>query len=86
MAITSAILTVPTIILAPIGIAAVVYSNKAKTSLVVGDTGAALKASSRVRIAFWITIALWIIFIIAAATSNSGSTTSSVSMLSNVVR
>jgi hypothetical protein len=86
MAITSAILTVPIFILAPIGIAAVVYSNKAKTSLAVGDTGAALKASSRVLIAFWITIALWMIFIIVAEASNSGSSTSGVSMLSNVVR
>ena len=64
LAITSAILTFITIILCPIGIVALVSASRVGTSLSAGNVTAARKASSRVVIAFWVTIALWVLLVI----------------------
>ena len=61
MAIVSAIITVPTVILAPIGIVALIYSSQAKTNSALGNAIGARKASARVVAAFWVAIAIWII-------------------------
>lgn len=84
MAIVSAIITVPTVILAPIGIMALIYSSQAKTNLDLGNAMGASKASSRVVAAFWVAIAIWIIFIIYAIAkgASNGSGTSSASVIS----
>ena len=74
MAIVAAIITVPTVILAPIGIMALIYSNQARTNSSLGNTMGARKAFARVLAAFWIAIAIWIIIggiIIANPPSNA---------------
>ena len=89
MAIVSAIITVPVLILAPIGILALIYSSQAKTNLALGNAIGARKASARVVAAFWIAIAIWIIIIIiiyaAAKGASNGSGTSSASIISHSV-
>src|SRR5208282_1911376 len=87
MAIVSAIVTVPTVILAPIGILALIYSSQVKTNLALGSAMGARKASARVVAAFWIAIAIWVIIIIiiiinAAKGANNDSGTSSASIIS----
>jgi len=89
MAITSAILTFPLIFLAPVGVAALMYSSRVKSSLAAGDIAAARKASSRVTIAFWISIALWVILIIYSAglaNSNSNTRSNGTAMISHSIR
>jgi hypothetical protein len=60
----------------PLGIAACVFAAKVKPSLQVGDVGTALKASSRVKTFFWISVAIFVLYLIiivaASAHSNSG--------------
>lgn len=90
MAIVSAIITVPVVILAPIGILALIYSSQAKTNLALGNAMGARKASARVVAAFWIAIAIWIIIIIiiiinAAKGASYGNGTSSESIISDLV-
>ena len=87
MAIVSAIITVPVIILAPIGILALIYSSQAKTNLALGNAVGARKASARVVAAFWVAIAIWVIIIIiiiinAAKGANNDNGTSSASIMS----
>ena len=58
----------------PLGIAACVFAAKVKPALQVGDVATALKASNRVRLFFWISLAifvLWLIIVIASAGSSS---------------
>lgn len=77
MAITTAVITFLTIFLAPIGIAALVYYNRAKVKLGVGDIIGARKDSSRVAAAFWVAVAIWVVIIIveiAVAASQHGTT------------
>jgi TIR domain len=77
MAITTAIISFVTILLAPIGIAALVYYNQAKARRDIGDTAGARKASSRVVTSFWIAVAIWAVLIIIeiaiSAASHNGS-------------
>ena len=58
MAITTAVITFITVFLAPIGIAALVYYNRATVKLGVGDIIGERKDSSRVAVAFWIAVAI----------------------------
>jgi hypothetical protein len=72
MAITSIIL------FWPLGIAACVFAAKVKPALLLGDMAAALHASGRVKLFFWISVAifvLWFLIIIVAAASTSGTGT-----------
>jgi hypothetical protein len=87
MAIVAAIITVPTVILAPIGIMALIYSNQAKTNSSLGNTMGARKASARVLAAFWIAIAIWIIIggIVIAGSAGAGSGYSSAIAVSHSV-
>ena len=57
----------------PLGIAACVFAAKVKPSLQGGDVATALKASSRVKTFFWISIAVLVVYviIIAAASAHS---------------
>jgi TIR domain/Interferon-induced transmembrane protein len=55
MAITAVILFFP------VGIPAVVYASRTRSSLAVGDVLQARKAASVVKVLFWITIAIWVI-------------------------
>ena len=76
MAITTAVITFITIFLSPIGIAALIYYERAKSRLGAGDADGARKASSRVVGAFWIAVAIWVVIIIieiAVSASHSGS-------------
>ena len=58
----------------PLGIAAVVFASRVQTKLRIGDLASAQKSSSRVKVIFWISIALLaLILIIAIASSNSNS-------------
>jgi hypothetical protein len=77
MAITTAVITFITIFLAPIGVAALIYYNRAKVKLGAGDIAGARKDSSRVAAAFWIAVAVWVVLIIveiAVAASQHGTT------------
>jgi hypothetical protein len=77
MAITTAVITFITIFLAPAGIAALIYYNRAKAKLGAGDITGARKDSSRVVAAFWIAVAIWVVIIIveiAVAASQKGTT------------
>jgi hypothetical protein len=77
MAITTAVITFIVIFLAPIGIAALIYYNRAKTKLGAGDIVGAQKESSRVAAAFWIAVAIWVVIVIieiAVSASQNGST------------
>jgi hypothetical protein len=80
MAVTSAVLTFTTVVFCPIGIVALVSASRTDAHLKAGDVAAARKASSRVPVMFWSSIAIWIvlgIFIAIGAASgnnnNSGS-------------
>jgi TIR domain/Interferon-induced transmembrane protein len=76
MAITTAVISFVGILLAPIGIAALVYYNQAKERRDLGDIAGARKASSRVVTAFWIAVAIWVVIIIieiAVSASHGGS-------------
>ena len=87
MAITTAVITFIGILLAPIGIAALIYYNRAKVKLSVGDIIGARKDSSRVVAAFWIAVAVWgvlIIIEIAVAASQHGTT--STAMITSAVQ
>jgi TIR domain len=87
MVIVSAIITVPTVILAPIGIMALIYSSQAKTNLALGNAMGASEAFARVVAAFWVAISIWIIFTIylIAKGASTGSGTSSASIISHSV-
>lgn len=51
----------------PLGIAALVYSSRTRTSLAAGDLLRARKAATVVKVLFWITIGLVVIFIASRA-------------------
>ncbi len=59
----------------PTGIPAVVYASRVKPSLGTNDVATALKSSSRVKVFFWISLGLfvlfWLIVIAAGSSSNS---------------
>lgn len=81
MAITTAVITFITIFLAPLGIAALFYYNRAKSRLGVGDEIGARKASARVVAAFWVAVAIWLVVIIieiAVSASHNGSNSTAI--------
>jgi TIR domain len=84
MAITTAIITFITLYLSPIGIAALVYYNRAKKNLASGNVSGAQKAASRVVATFWIAIAIWVLVIIIAiaVAASKGGTTSAAMIIS----
>ena len=87
MAITTAVITFITILLAPIGIAALIYYNRATSKLGAGDIIGAQKESSRVEAAFWIAVAIWmVIIIIEIAVSAFQSGTTSTAMIISAVQ
>ena len=73
MALVTCLLTFPTIILSPIGFIALAKYSRANSAYAVGDLGAARKSSTRVVIAFWVTIGLWATLIIAVIATANGS-------------
>jgi Interferon-induced transmembrane protein len=59
----------------PLGIAACVFAAKVKPALQVGDVTTALNASNRVRLFFWISLAIFVLyFIILIANAGSSGT------------
>jgi len=59
----------------PLGIAACVFAARVKPSLAIGDVQSALTASNRVKVFFWITLILFVVWfvIVIAASAHSGS-------------
>ncbi|MDQ2812100.1 MAG: CD225/dispanin family protein [Actinomycetota bacterium] len=55
------------IVFFPLGIPAVIYASRARTSLAAGDLERARKAASLVKIFFWITVALCVIAVLSKA-------------------
>jgi hypothetical protein len=51
----------------PVGIPAVIYASRARTSLEAGDLERARKAASLVKIFFWVTIAVYVIVALSRA-------------------
>ena len=60
----------------PLGIAACVFAARVKPALTIGDVPTAVNASNRVKIFFWISLAIFVLYllilIIGAAGSSSG--------------
>lgn len=56
----------------PLGIAACVFAAKVKPALQVGDVVTALNASNRVRLFFWISLAVFVLYVIILI-ANAGS-------------
>ena len=54
----------------PLGIAACVYAAKVVPALQVGDVTTALNASNRVKVFFWISLAVLVLSVIASAGSS----------------
>jgi hypothetical protein len=60
----------------PLGIAACVFAARVRPALQAGDVASAVTASNRVRLFFWISIAILVVYLIiaiAAAGSSSSS-------------
>lgn len=57
----------------PFGIAACVFAAKVKPALQLGDVATALRASSRVKLFFWISLAVFIVYLLIIIGSASGS-------------
>lgn len=57
----------------PLGIAACVFAARVKPALQVGDVGTALKASNRVRLFFWISLAIFVLWLIIVVIASAGS-------------
>jgi len=59
----------------PLGIAACVYAAKVNPALQVGDVTTALNASNRVKLFFWISLAILVLYllIVIASAGSSGS-------------
>lgn len=55
----------------PVGIFAVISAARVKPSVASGDLAAAQKASSRVKVLFWISLILLIIIIVAASAAST---------------
>lgn len=57
----------------PLGIAACVFAAKVKPALQMGDVATALRASSRVKLFFWISVAVVVFYLIIIIASAAGS-------------
>jgi hypothetical protein len=57
----------------PLGIAACVFAAKVKPALQLGDVASALRASGRVKLFFWISLAVFILYLLIIIGSASGS-------------
>lgn len=57
----------------PLGIAACVFAAKVKPALQLGDVATALRASSRVKLFFWISVAILALYLIIIIASAAGS-------------
>lgn len=57
----------------PLGIAACVFAAKVKPALQVGDVAGALRSSGRVKLFFWISLAIFILYLLIIIGSASGS-------------
>jgi hypothetical protein len=57
----------------PFGVAACVFAAKVKPALQLGDVATALRASSRVKLFFWISLAVFIVYLLIIIGSASGS-------------
>lgn len=57
----------------PLGIWACVLAAKVKPALQLGDVATALRASSRVKLLFWISLAVFILYLLIIIGSASGS-------------
>ena len=60
----------------PLGVAACVYSLRVRVLLMRGDVPGALRASKRVRLLFWISLAIAVILYVVALATQGGSSTS----------
>jgi Interferon-induced transmembrane protein len=59
----------------PLGIAACVFAAKVKPAVQTGDVAGALKASNRVKIFFWISLAILVLYLIVLIAASSSSST-----------
>ncbi len=59
----------------PLGIAACVFAAKVKPSLQVGDVTTAVNASKRVRLFFWISLSIFVLYLIIVASKAGSSST-----------
>jgi Interferon-induced transmembrane protein len=57
----------------PVGIAALVYATRVRVLAMRGDVAGALRASKRVKVFFWISLAIFVVFIVIALVTQSGS-------------
>ena len=57
----------------PLGIAACVFAARVKPALQIGDVTTAVKASNRVKLFFWISLAIFVLWFIIAIASAAGS-------------
>ncbi|HTT55300.1 MAG TPA: CD225/dispanin family protein [Streptosporangiaceae bacterium] len=57
----------------PLGIAACVYAAKVKPALQLGDVASALRSSGRVKVFFWISLAVFVLYLLIIIGSASGS-------------
>jgi len=57
----------------PLGIAACVFAAKVKPALQLGDVATALRASARVKLFFWISLAIFVLYLLLIIGSASGS-------------
>ena len=57
----------------PLGIAACVFAARVKPALQIGDVTAAVKASNRVKLFFWISLAILVLYLIIVIAGSAGS-------------
>jgi hypothetical protein len=72
------------IVFFPTGIPAVVYASRVKPSLAANDLEAARKSSSRVVLFFWISVGIFILYIIGAVAGGSSSSTGAAALASRL--
>jgi hypothetical protein len=59
----------------PLGIAACVFAARVEPAVKTGDVAGALKASNRVKVFFWISLAILVLYLIVAIAASSSSST-----------
>lgn len=57
----------------PLGIAACVFAARVKPALQIGDVTTAVNASNRVKLFFWISLAILVLYLIIVIASAAGS-------------
>jgi hypothetical protein len=57
----------------PLGIAACVFAARVKPALQIGDVTTAVNASNRVKLFFWISLAVFVLYLIILVAGSAGS-------------